>query len=326
MTDSNDWAFPADLQPNAAELRYELSTRLNGVVRVRSEVPESAFTATALGTDRVGNGVAIQAAGRTVVVTTGYLITEAQNIWLTTHDGRTLPGHTLAYDQVTGIGVIVPLGQLNIPTIALGDSRNIDVGDSVVVIGHGGIDHAVNAQVVTKREFAGYWEYLLDQALFVSPPHPEWGGAALIDSVGSLVGLGSLLVQAQVSGDHFDANLFIPVEVLTPIIDELVTVGAASRPARPWLGLYTTETDGRVEIAGVTNAGPAAEAHLRRGDIITHVGEHPVQRLAQFYRSLWAQGTAGCMVTLRITRGKRSREVQLRSASRDHYLQRPVAH
>lgn len=326
MTDSTDWAFPTDLQPDAAQLQFELPTRLNGVVRVRSEIPDAAFTAGTLGTDRVGNGVAIQAAGRTVIVTTGYLITEAQNIWLTTHDGRILAGHTLAYDQVTGIGVIMPLGPLNIPTVSLGDSRKIEVGDSVIVIGHGGIDHAVTAQIVTKREFAGYWEYLLDQALFVSPPHPEWGGAALIDDTGSLVGLGSLLVQAQVSGDHFDANLFIPTEVLTPIIDELVTRGVATRPTRPWLGLYTTEIDGRIEVAGVTHAGPAADAHLRRGDIITHVGDQPVQHLSQFYRYLWAQGTAGCLVTLRITRSKRNREVQLRSASRDHYLRRPVAH
>lgn len=326
MTDSSDWTFPAAVQPQPEQVRFELSTRLNGVVRVRSEIPENAFTVAALGTERSGNGVAIHAAGHTVILTIGYILAEAQNLWLTTHEGRQLPGHTLAYDPVTGFGLVLPLGPLDIPTIELGSSQSLAVGSPLIIMGHGGLAHAVNSELIARREFAGYWEYLLDEALFVAPPHPEWGGAALIDAQGALVGLGSLLVQEYVRGDHFDANLFIPIDLLKPILNELVTTGAVARPTRPWLGLYTTEQDGQVIIAGVTQAGPAAEAQLRNGDVIMQVGAVAVHSLPQFYRSLWSQGPAGCTITLHIRRGQHRRDVQLRSASRDHYLRRPVAH
>lgn len=326
MSDSSDWAFPPALQPQASQLRFDLQTTLSSVLRVRSEIPEDAFTAAALGTERIGNGVVIHAAGRPVVLTVGYLITEAHNIWLTTHDGRELPGHALAYDQVTGFGLILPLGELNAPAVALGSSNALAVGSDVTVIGHGGIHHAVNSKLIAKREFAGYWEYLLEEALLVSPPHPQWGGTALIDANGKLAGLGSLLIQESVSGDQFDANLFVPIDLLTPILDELLATGKVTRAPRPWLGLYTTEQDDRLVIVGVTHSGPAQLAELHDGDIITHVGKRAVQTLPEFYRTLWAQGTAGSMITLVVKRGKRSREVQLRSASREDYLLKPRAH
>lgn len=326
MSDSSDWAFPSALQPQASQLQFDLSAALAGVLRIRSEVPEDAFTAATLGTERIGNGVAIHAAGRIVIVTVGYLITEAQNIWLTTHDGRELPGHALAYDQVTGFGLILPMGDLQVPVLQLGSSRNTAIGGDVTVIGHGGIQHAIASKLIAKREFAGYWEYLLDEALLVSPPHPQWGGTALIDATGKLVGLGSLLIQESVSGDQFDANLFVPIELLTPILDELLTTGKVARSPRPWLGLYTTEQDDHLVIAGVSSSGPAQLAELRNGDVITHVGKYPVQTLPKFYRALWAQGAAGSMISLTIKRGKRSQSVQLRSASRDDFLLKPRAH
>lgn len=326
MADNSDWAFPPALQPQASQLSFDLQAALQSMLQVRSEIPEEAFTAAGLGTERLGNGVLITYAGHSVILTIGYLITEAQSVWLTTHDGRTLPGHALAYDQVTGFGLILPLGEINAPALRLGDSQALLTGDEVTVMGYGGIEHAVSSKLIAKREFAGYWEYLLDEALLVAPPHPQWGGAALIDAAGKLVGLGSLLVQESVSGDQFDANLFVPIELLTPIVEEMLSTGKVLRTPRPWLGLYATEDDGRVLIAGVTQAGPAYEAQLRSGDVITHVGKQNVRGLSDFYRTLWAQGAAGTMITLGIKRNKRSREVQLRSASRDDFLMKPKAH
>jgi S1-C subfamily serine protease len=160
----------------------------------------------------------------------------------------------------------------------------------------------------------------------VAPPHPQWGGTALLDASGKLVGVGSLLMQESVSGDQFDANLFVPIDQLTPILDELLSTGRVQRTERPWLGLYTTEQDDQLVIAGVTHSGPAQLAQLQPGDIITHVGGSPVDSLAAFYRTLWAQGAAGSMITLTIRRGKRSRAVQLRSASREDYLLKARAH
>ncbi|MGD9841924.1 MAG: S1C family serine protease [Steroidobacteraceae bacterium] len=326
MTEDDNWSFPSNLQPLPAQLDFDLQQALQNVVRVRSEVPDDAFTASALGTERVGNGVVIKAGERQAVLTVGYLITEAQNVWLTAHDGRQVAGHALAYDQATGFGIILPLGDLDASGLQLGSAQSLLAGNEVIVMGHGGIAHALSSKVIDKREFAGYWEYLLDEALMVSPPHPQWGGTALVDQQGRLVGIGSLLVQELSSGDQFDANLFVPIDLLTPILDELLNNGKVQRPPRPWLGLYTTEQNDELLIAGVTDSGPAHEAQLRDGDIITHVAKQAVQTLPQFYRTLWAQGTAGTMITLGIKRGNKHRQVMLRSASRDDYLLKPKAH
>ncbi len=326
MTDKNDWAFPPALQPKATDLPFDLHAALNSVVQVHSAIPDDAFTAAALGTERAGSGVVIMAQGRPVVLTIGYLITEAQNILLRTYDGRVLPGHALAHDYVTGFGLILPLGELNTPSVPLGSSHGLVAGSEVTVIGHGGIEHAATSKLIARREFAGYWEYLLDDGLLVAPPHPQWGGTALLDNQGTLVGLGSLLIQESVSGDQFDANLFVPIDLLLPMLDELLSTGKVQRTPHPWLGLYTTEQEGQLLIAGVSESGPAQQAALRRGDVVTHVGKQAVHTLPQFYRTLWAQGAAGSMITLTIKRGKQRRDVQLRSASRDDYLLKARGH
>jgi S1-C subfamily serine protease len=330
MSDSNDWSFPRALQVKADQVSFDLPGALRSVVQVRSEIADEAFTAAALGTERIGNGIVIRIGTQTVVLTIAYLITEAHIIWLTTHDGRQIAGHSLACDQVTGLGLIVPLGELapdpQLASLELGSSESLQVDSEVIVIGHGGAAHAMNSKLIAKREFAGYWEYLLDEALLVSPPHPQWGGTALVDQHGKLVGVGSLLIQESVSDDSFDANLFVPIDLLKPILHELLNNGKASRPTRPWLGLYTTEQDSQLVIAGVTEAGPAQQAELKRGDVITHVGPQAVRDLASFYRLLWAQGNAGSMIVLRIKRGQRSREIRMRSADRSDYLHKPRAH
>jgi len=193
MSEPSDWAFPAELQPSPGQARFDLEATLNSVVMLRAEVPQDAFTASILGTERIGNGVVIRADG--LVLTIGYLITEAQTIWLTTNGGSAVAGHSLAYDQATGFGLVQPLGRLGLPALERGSAKSCGVGDEVTVIGYGGRSHALQAKVIAKREFAGYWEYVLDEALFTAPAHPQWGGAALVGADGRLVGIGSLLVQ-----------------------------------------------------------------------------------------------------------------------------------
>ena len=182
MSDVEEWSFPESLQAEPDDVSVDLDMVLNAVVSVRTEIPDDAFTASILGTERVGNGVVIDDNG--VVLTIGYLITEAETIWLTTNDGSVVPGYPLGYDQATGFGLIQPLGQLDAPKIERGSARNCNPGDSVLFVGQGGRQHALKANLVDKREFAGYWEYVLDEALFIAPAHPQWGGAALVGNEG----------------------------------------------------------------------------------------------------------------------------------------------
>ena len=237
MADPVAWAFPSELQPDPDELGFDLDPALAAVVGLRAEVPEDAFTAEALGTERGGNGVVIGNDG--LVLTIGYLITEADSIWLTTNAGTVVPGHALAYDQVTGLGLVLPLGNLGVAPLRRCRLDEARLDGDVYVVGRGWRGHALRAQVFARREFAGYWEYLLDEALFTTPAHPEWSGAALLDGDGRLVGIGSLFVQEPDGDEIVKGNMFVPSELLDPILEDILKTGHAGRPPRAWLGVYT---------------------------------------------------------------------------------------
>jgi S1-C subfamily serine protease len=324
MGGSSDWVFPEELQPDPAKQRFDLDAALAAVVAVRAEVPADAFTASALGTERAGNGVVIRSTG--LVLTIGYLITEAETIWLTTHDGRVVPGHALGYDQATGFGLVQALGQLEVPALPLGSAAGADVGDDVVVIGNGGRGHSLRAKVIAKREFAGYWEYLLDEALFTAPAHPQWGGAAVVDDDGRLIGIGSLLVEERVGRKGVQGNMIVPIDLLPPILEDFLTRGASSAPPRPWLGLYAGETKEHLVVGGLAKGGPADRAGLQEGDAILEVAAEPVSQLAQFFRKVWALGPAGTDVPLTIQRRNATMRVMITSSERGRFLKKPAMH
>lgn len=295
----------------AAPLRHSL-------VALSAKVPDDAFTAEALGTLREGSGVVIRDDG--LVLTIGYLITEAEEVWLTTHDGRTVPAHPLAYDQETGFGLVQPLAQSGLPAVALGDSAAAKAGDPILLAD--GRGHSVEGEIVARQEFAGYWEYLLDNAIFTAPVHPSWGGAALVDGTGSLIGIGSLRLQMAAGGEVSDINMVVPVELLPPIIDQMVKRGRADREPRPWLGAFSAEQNGKVVVMSVAEGGPAAEAGIRRGDIISDVRDHEVRGLADLYRTLWSSGPVGTELPLRVVRDGREAWLRVTSGDRGAMLKK----
>jgi S1-C subfamily serine protease len=294
------------------------------VTKLRSVVPEDAFTAGILGSQRTGNGVVISPDG--LVLTIGYLMTEATDVWLTNADGREVAAHPLAYDQVTGFGLVLPLQKLNLPCMILGTSADLAVGSKVHVLSAREFAAPQDARVLARREFAGAWEYLLDDAIFAAPAHPHWSGAALVDEAGQLVGLGSLLVREIIAGEEINANMFVPIDLLKPILETLRTQGRADRQPRPWLGIYAVEVTGRVYVTGVVEGGPAQSADIREGDVITQVADHEVSTLPDFYRRLWAVGPAGSGVPLTTVRGGARMHLNVRSVDRGALLKRPQAH
>ncbi|HEX4242574.1 MAG TPA: S1C family serine protease [Steroidobacteraceae bacterium] len=293
------------------------------VVRLRAEVPEDAFTAGVLGSQRTGNGVVIGPDG--LVLTIGYLVTEARDVWLTTPDGREVAGHPLAYDQVTGFGLVVPLQKLNLAPIPFGVSSDLVPGSRAYVVSAPEFAEPQPVQILARREFAGYWEYLLDDAIFTSPAHPHWSGAALVDAQGRLVGSGSLLLREELKGREVNANMFVPIDLLKPILEDMRTKGHTSRAPRPWLGLYAVEMTGNIYVTGVAEGGPAHKADLREGDLISQVADHEVATLPDFYRRLWAIGPAGTGVPLTAIRGGTRLELNVRSVDRSELLKRPQA-
>jgi S1-C subfamily serine protease len=245
MAPDVDWQVTPAFQPDPKDYAFDLDAALAAVVTLKSTVPADAFTAGILGTERSGFGVLIERRG--LVLTIGYLITEAETIWLGLSDGRTVPGHALGYDQSTGFGLVQALARLDVPALPLGKSRALDIGTEIIVAGAGGRQHATAAILVGKQEFAGYWEYLLDEALFTAPAHPFWGGAALIGPAGDLCGIASLRLDQSnegASGGSEQLNMIVPIDLLSPILEDLKTLGRPKTPPRPWLGLYAVEVDG----------------------------------------------------------------------------------
>ncbi|RWX81744.1 serine protease [Neorhizobium lilium] len=292
---------------------------MRSVVAVRASIPEDAFTAETLGTRREGSGVVIRENG--LVLTIGYLLTEADEVWLTRHDGRVVPGHALAYDQQSGFGLVQALAPLDLPALPIGDSDTASVGEAIVFAD--GEGQFVRGTIVAKQEFAGYWEYLLEEAIFITPAHPSWGGAALVDSEGQLIGIGSLRLQMSRSGEVTDINMVVPINLLRPILDGLLHQGEFSPPPRPWLGAYSAEANGDVVVMSVTENGPAAKAGLRRGDIISEIRDGEVEGLADFYRKVWDSGPPGAEIPMRVLRDGREAWLRIRSADRNDFLRKP---
>jgi S1-C subfamily serine protease len=324
MPSVSDWKVPTSVQPNPEEYGYDLERTLASVVGVRATIPADAYTAETLGTERAGNGVFIR---NGLVLTIGYLITEADTIWLNLSDGRSVPGHVLGYDQETGFGLVQALAKLDVPALEIGQSDKASIGEQVVVAGAGGRHHSVAARIVAKQEFAGYWEYVLDEAIFTAPAHPNWGGTALIGPAGDLIGIGSLQLQHAVEkGQAQNINMIVPIDLLNPIVDDLRKFGRRNAPPRPWLGLYATEVDNRLVVVGLADRGPAKKADIRMGDVVLTVAGKEVRDLAGFFRRVWAQGQAGVDVPISLYRDGETMDVRVKSSERNRFLKGPSLH
>lgn len=324
MADLTNWAFPPEMQPNPESVPFDLEAALDSMVLLRAEAPDDAFTAGILGTERIGNGVVIRDDG--LVLTIGYLITEATAVWLTTNKGVVVAAHPLAYDQPTGFGLVQPLGRLGVRALTRGTAASCRVGDDVLVAGQGGRRHALKSKLIAKREFAGYWEYVLDEALFTAPAHPHWSGAALIGEDGRLLGIGSLMVQEELAGRTIQGNMVVPIDLLEPILDDMAKLGRASRPPRPWLGVYATEVKGHVVISGLAGGGPAEQAGVQVGDLVIEVANQRVASLADLFRKIWKTGAAGVEVPLTLAREGAVARVRVHSVDRQDLLKKPRLH
>lgn len=322
---NDEGMVPASMRPQPGDYAYDLDGALSSVVLLRAQVPEDAFTAGTLGTERVGNAVLIRDDG--LLLTIGYLVTEAQEVWITTGEGRVVPGHVVGYDQVTGFGLVQALGRLEVPAMALGESGRVRMGADLVFAGAGGRPAALACRLVSRQPFEGYWEYLLDEALYTAPAHPLWGGGALIGPTGDLVGIGSI----QLGHDPGDGkvrvlNMSVPTDLLPPILNDMLTLGRSSRPPRPWLGVSATADDGHVVLVGVNKGGPAARAGLRKGDAVLAVAGKPVPDLATFFRAVWGLGEAGVDVPLLLEREDDRFEVAVTSGDRSRFLKAAPLH
>ena len=293
---------------------------LKAIVKIRAIIPADAHTARTLGTEREGNGVVIDSKGH--ILTIGYLIVEAEDIQVFGPEGKPIKATFVGYDHKTGFGLLRTDESLGVVPMKLGQSSEIKEGDPALIAGYGGGDSVQAVRVISRKEFAGYWEYLLEDAIFTAPAYASYGGAALIGPEGQLLGIGSLFSQIMIQGfGLIPCNIFVPINHLKPILSDLVAKGRSREASRPWLGLNVEEAHGRVFVIQVTPKGPAEEAGLKPGDMILTVDGKAVNSLADFYRKVWALGNAGIDVPLSLLQGIRIRDIKVRSVDRYQFLQ-----
>jgi S1-C subfamily serine protease len=325
MASDRSWTIPHELQPVAGHYAFDLDRALAAVVALQSIVPDAAFTAETLGTERMGHGVVIRDNG--LVLTIGYLIVEAETIWIRTNEGRVVQGHPLAYDQESGFGLVQALGTLGTPVLPIGRSRDVAVGDRIITAAAGGRGKAMAGHVVARHEFAGYWEYVLDDALFTAPAHPNWGGTAVIDDDGALIGIGSLQLESPGAPDGAtQLNMVVPIDLLSTVFDDLIRSGRRRTPARPWLGLYAADVEEKVVVAGTSDDGPAERAGLLGGDVLLAVAGRRIHGLAGLWRSVWGVGSAGAEIPLLVFRDGKTFECRVQSVDRTLFTRARVLH
>jgi S1-C subfamily serine protease len=292
---------------------------VSAVVRVKTFINPEGRTTENLGREREGSGVVIDSSG--LVLTIGYLMVEAHSAELMTQDGHTVAANVLGYDHETGFGLLRAAAPLNVRPMPMGKSAGLKANDPVLIASFGGTDMVGAARVVARREFVGSWEYLLEDAIFTAPPHPLWSGAALINREGKLVGIGSLVVgNASGKSDVTPGNMFVPIDRLPPILAELIAEGRVQRPARPWLGLTIEPLGGQLMVARVIPQSPAEKAGLQRGDVVLGVAGTKVKDLADFYRKVWALGSAGTTVPVDVIQNSAKRRIDIPSMSRYDHL------
>ena len=296
---------------------------LKAIVKIKAVIPEGAFTARTLGTEREGNGVVIDSKGH--ILTIGYLITEAETLEVTTGEGKTISASFVGYNHDTGFGLLRATQPLTIKPMKLGKSSEVRQGDPILMAGYGGTESVQAGRVIARKEFAGYWEYLLEDAIYTAPAHTGFGGAALIDRDGKLLGIGSLLTQVLIPGfGTIPCNISVPIDLLHPILADLIAKGRTSAAPRPWLGVNAEEAHGRVFVLRVTPGSPSEKAELQAGDMVLTVKGEEVKGLADFYRKVWALGDPGVEVPLGILRGTRIRDITVKSIDRNQLLRQKL--
>lgn len=308
--------------------KVDLDSLRAGLVGIRTEIPDDALTAEVLGTERAGSGTVIDDDG--TVLTIGYLITEAERIWIIDQENKAVPGCVLGHDQETGFGLIQALQPISATRLTLGESAACKVGDRVIIAAHGSVggNEIIAARIVAKREFAGYWEYLLDEAFFTAPAHSNWGGAAMVALDGRLLGIGSLMVHTvSPEGEESGANMIVPIDLAKTSIGDIKRLGVPDRIPRPWLGFIVQKTEGEdLVVAGLYDRCPAVSGGLEIGDIIIDVAGEGVENLADLFRAIWNLGPAGCEVPLGIVRNGDLHRITLISIDRNARLKKAMVH
>jgi serine protease Do len=307
----------ANLQAAHASITEKITT---SVVKVESRAPSDALSASTLGRSREGSGVILEPQ---LVLTIGYLLLEADTVEVITSSGKKIPGSVAGYDHATGFGLIRTALPVDGTPAPLGDSDKVAEKEKVFTAGHGEVA-PTELYVMSRKVFSGGWEYLVDKPLFTFPPVNNWSGAGLFTADGTLIGIGSLIVNdAALDRKGVPGNMFVPVNLLKPIIADLKTKGRRSGVVQPWLGMSTEIVQGNLMVQRVSPKGPADLAGVSPGDIVLGVGTLRTTDQADFYKKLWSSGPAGSDISVKLLQAGEVKDVVIKSIDRMDFIRKP---
>jgi S1-C subfamily serine protease len=305
---------------SATIIPFELPKN-EAVMSVHSLIPETAMTAQMLGTERESHAVQVSADG--LMLTVGYSIMEATEVWITNRKGQTSEGIVLAHDYDSGLALLRPATSLGTNYLETADASTVSVGDRISIVTSEN-SKAMDAVIFAREQYAGRWEYLLEDTFYTVPLCEHWSGAGLLNKEGKLCAIGSLALGLKgPTGDIVPGNLFIPVDLVTPHLEHMSNHGKKPGALRPWLGTLVEEHDAELCVVGLYMGAPAARAGIRTGDIILSVADQPVSSMAGFFRTLWYFGPAGTRIPLTVKAGNDGetiKEIILDTIDRDSFF------
>jgi serine protease Do len=317
-------AQAATPQATSAQAVIDALTRAHAaVVGVQVTAAEGSRSAETLGKQRSGSGVVIGSDG--LILTIGYLMLEAQTIQIVTQDNKTLPARAVAYDVATGFGLVRPLLPMRgVAPVPLGSYQDVQLGDALMAATGGDDGDVSMTQLVSKRPFSGYWEYHIEAAMFTSPPIGNHSGAPLFNQRGELLGIGSLFVMdAMGENRRLPGNMFVPVDLLKPILAEMQQTGSTRLSRRPWIGVTSSEQGGRVQVVRINKESPAQTAGLQPGDFVLAVDGTKVATLEEFYKKVWDHANPDDEIKLTVLQGAEVKVITLKAVDRMSTMMKP---
>jgi len=291
------------------------------VVKIDSIIPPEARTAQSLGTVRGGNGVVIDDKH---ILTIGYIVVEAETITITLPDGKKFPGELIGYDHTTGFGILRTIIQSDLTPLKIGDSDQLTKEDFLYVLPYLTEGRPSAVKMVSRRSFAGWWEYFLDKPIYTYPANSSFAGSALINEYGEVLGIGSLYVgDAAATGISSPGNMFVPINDLKPILDDLIENGRRTKDIKPYMGLTSSDNTGEVKITRVNDNGPAAKAGFSVNDTILAVNNEKINNIEDFYKVVWSFGGPGTKLQFDIERNQKKLNIELTTMDRNDFFVKP---
>ena len=291
------------------------------VVKIDSIIPPEARTAQSLGTVRGGNGVVIDDKH---ILTIGYIVVEAETITITLPDGKKFPGELIGYDHTTGFGILRTIIQSDLTPLKIGDSDQLTKEDFLYVLPYLTEGRPSAVKMVSRRSFAGWWEYFLDKPIYTYPANSSFAGSALINEYGEVLGIGSLYVgDAAATGISSPGNMFVPINDLKPILDDLIQNGRRTKDIKPYMGLTSSDNTGQVKITRVNDNGPAAKAGFSVNDTILAVNNEKINNIEDFYKVVWSFGGPGTKLQFDIERNQEKLNIELTTMDRNDFFVKP---